>query len=152
ERLLTESRGVVDQVVHAYTLTVECGRFRRKGLRRSGPLRLDVGLFHRSLFDRPNRYSGDSVEYIGECLVRELNDSAHRLPIDIDVEQNRMGRHVVVPDVVMHQLVMPDLPSGFDIEANERTGVQIVSGTASAVCVVSGVLDVEVYIAQFRID
>ncbi len=108
ERLLSQGRSEVDQIVRSDSLNVERRGLCWKRLRRGSPLSLRVRLRDRTLFNRPNRFAADAVEGIGECLLRHLNDSLHGSSIHCEIEQDRMRRHVVVPDVVMHHT--PALP------------------------------------------
>ncbi len=67
-----------------------------------------VGLADRPLLDRPDRLAVRAIEDEDERLLRDLGDGLDRLAVDGDVDQDRRGREVVVPDVVMDQLVVPD--------------------------------------------
>src|SRR2546422_446175 len=100
-------------------------RSRRKRLRWGSPLSRDIGLLHRTFNDWPDRLAGDAVEDVSESLFRQLNDRFHSAVIHIEIEQDRMRRHIVVPNVVMHELVIPNHLAGFDIDANQRAGEQI---------------------------
>ncbi len=55
------------------------------------------------------------------------------LPRDGDVEQHRRRGQVVIPDVVMKRLEVPDALAGLGVEADERIGEQIVAVTMPAV-------------------
>src|SRR5881628_3773713 len=57
----------------------------------------------RTFNDWPDRLAGDAVEDVSESLFRQLNDRFHSAAIHIEIEQNRMRRHIVVPNVVMHE-------------------------------------------------
>src|SRR6185369_927537 len=113
KRLLLQRRSEVDQIVHADTLPVERWRLCRERLGWRSPLGLDIGLFYGTLFDRPDRLPRDSIEDVCKGLLRKLDHRADGLSVDIDIQQDRMRRHVIVPDVMVHQLVMPDFLSGF---------------------------------------
>src|SRR5262249_52988172 len=108
QRHLLELRRVVDQVAFTQTLSVHCGGLRREWLRRRSLFTLDVTLWNRTFFDRPDGIAIGSIEDKGEGLLRQLNNRFDRFAVNSDVGKDRRGRHVVVPDVVMSQLVVPD--------------------------------------------
>jgi hypothetical protein len=53
-----------------------------------------------------------------------LSDRFDRLPIDGEIDQDRMGWHVEVPDVVVDELVAPDHLSRSNIEADEALSLR----------------------------
>src|SRR5207245_10155563 len=102
-----ELRREVDQIVDRKTLKIVRGRPGRKRLRRRVPLSGHVTLWNRSLLDRPHRLTGDAIEHVQPGLLGRLCDGLDRLSVDDDVRENRGRRDIVVPDPVMHELVMP---------------------------------------------
>src|SRR5207245_4631203 len=75
------------------------------------------------------------IEDKGERLFRQLNNRLDRSAVNRDVCQDRGGRHVVVPDVMMSQLVVPDAFAGLNVEAHERRRKQVVPRALSAILV-----------------
>ena len=57
-------------------------------------------------------------------------------PARVDVDENRLRRQVVVPDVVMDQLLMPAADAGRRVERDQRVGVEVGPGPIAAVEVV----------------
>ena len=90
---------------------------------------------HGPLLDRPDRLAGHAIEREDEPLLGDLRDRLDSLAVDGDVEQVRRGRQVVVPQPVVHELVVPDALAGLDVEAHERlarTGCRRADGRRSS--------------------
>ena len=143
---------VIDQIVFGESHDVERRWLGRDGLRRRSPLSRDRRLWHWSLDDGPHRLACHAVKDVGDGLFRQLDDSLDRSPVHIDVDQNRMWRIVVIPDVVMDQLVVPDPFTGFDIEADQTAREKIVPRPRTAPNIVGAGFDVQVNVAQFGVD
>ena len=62
-----------------------------------------------------------------------------------------MGRHVVVPDIMMHELPVPNPFARLDIQADERGSEQIGAGTMSAISIVGRVLYIEIHVPKFLV-
>src|SRR5262249_2219829 len=69
-----------------------------------------------------------------------------------DVGQDRGGGHVVIPDVMMSQLVVPDPFSGLNVEANDRRRKQIVPRALSSILVSSRAFSWYIRISDLFID
>ena len=96
----------------------------------------DIGLGNRRLGDRPHRLAIGAVEHVGKSNLAHLDHGFDRPSIDVDIEQDGMRRHVVVPDVMVDELLVPDHLAGLDIQADQRIGIKVGAGTMSAVPVV----------------
>ena len=59
---------------------------------------------------------------------------------------------IVVPDVVVRDLVMPDLLARFEIEADDGIGEQIAAQAMTSIIVVGGRLNGEISVSKFWID
>ena len=53
----------------------------------------------------------------------------------VDVRQQRRRRHVEIPERMMHELKMPFALAGFQIDAHEALGKQVVAGPMAAVVI-----------------
>ena len=107
-----------------------------KRLRRPRLLARHVALRHRTLLDAEHRLAGDPVEDEDQPHLRELHDGGNRPAGARDVDQNRLRRQVVVPDVVMDQLLMPAANAGGRVERDQRVGVEVGARPVAAVEVV----------------
>ena len=67
--------------------------------------------------------------------LRHHRDGGRRLAVALDVDERRRRRHVVVPDVVVHQLLMPLQLAGRRIERDDRVAVEIRAIAIGAVVV-----------------
>ena len=153
ERLRPQFRREVDQIVGNLERVARVRRrLRRERLRRARLFPGHVGLRHGTLFDRPHGLTGHAVEDVEKGLLARDSDGFDRAPVDRDVGQNRRGRHVVVPERMMHQLEMPLPLSCSQIDANEALGKQVVPGAVAAVVIRGGRLHRQVDQAQILID
>ena len=118
ERLGPQLRREVDQVVDGDALPIERRRLGRKRLRRRRLLAGHRGGRHRLLDNRPHRLAGHAIEHIGERLLRHLDDRLDRLAVDGDVDQNRRRRIVVVQQIVVHGLEVPDALAGLRVQTD----------------------------------
>src|SRR5262249_49846372 len=152
KRHLLELRREVDEIAFAHPLSVHRGRLGREWLRRGSLLTWRVGLRNRPFFDRPDRLAVGPIEDEGKRLLRQLHDRLDRSAVNGDVCQDRGGGHVVVPDVVMSQLVGPDAFAGFDVEAHDRRGEEVVSPALSAVLVTCLAFDRYIHVPELFVD
>src|SRR5262245_31036196 len=90
----------------------------------------------RTFLDRPNRLSRHATEHIGIAFLGELNERFDRLAIDGHLYEGRSGREVIVPDIMVRDLVMPDALAGFEIDADDRVAEQIAAQAMTAVIIV----------------
>ena len=77
-------------------------------LRRRRELAGHFALRHRPLFDRPQRRAGLPLEHVEESGLARLRDDVDRLAVVLHRQQLRRGGVVVVPQIVMHDLEMPE--------------------------------------------
>ncbi len=87
----------IDQILVAHALNVDRRGFGRKRLRLRCALARNARGRHRLLLDRPDRLAGDAIEHIDKGLLSHLRDRLDAIPVDIDVDQVRRGRRVVIP-------------------------------------------------------
>ena len=59
------------------------------------------------LLDGHERLAGQAIEHVEVALLGRLDERRHRPAIGRPVEQHRLRRHVVVPDVVVDGLEVP---------------------------------------------
>src|SRR5206468_3380151 len=133
ERLSLRRRQIRVDVFLGERLTSERRRPRREGLRRERMLSRRVGLRHRPFLDRPDRAAGLALEDEQEALLRRLRDDIDIAAVLADRQQLRRLGQVVVPQIVMHQLVMPNAFAGARVERHERVAEQICARTIAAI-------------------
>ena len=105
------------------------------GRERLGWIRLlarDIGLRRWALFDIPDRFSGLAVEDVPKTLFRDLHDHVLPLAAALGPRQDRLGRQVVVPKVVVNRLVMPLALTAAGVEGEDRVPEEILAGAVGA--------------------
>ena len=117
-------------------LAIERRRLGRKGLRRRRPLAGRIGRWHRPLFDRPDRLTVGPIEDERERLLRHLHDGLDSPAVNRDVRKDWRCRQIVVPEVVVNDLVVPDSLAGGASDAHQGVRKQIVSETVPAAYVI----------------
>ncbi len=80
-----------------------------------------VALRNRSLFDRPERLARHTIEHEEESVLGGLRNSVDRLPLVTHRDELRRGGEVVVPQIVVHDLEMPESLAGARIERDQRS-------------------------------
>ena len=123
-------------------------------MRLCGPRALagNVACGRGALFDRPDRLTRHAVEHIGVALLGELHERFHGTAVDRHVHQRRSGREIVVPDVVVRDLVVPDAPSGLEVDGDNRIGEQIAAEAVTAIVIVGRRFDGQIGVAELGID
>src|SRR5262245_61123387 len=121
-------------------------------LRRRRPLVFGIRLRHRAFFKRPYGLARHAIQHVSERLLRQLHKSLYRLSVDIEIDEDRMRRHVEVPNIVMDELVVPNHLSGSDIQADEAVSKEIAAWARSAIRIVCSGLDVQVDVTELHVD
>ena len=152
DRFRPQLRREIDQVVRRDSLDVERRRPGRKRLRRERQLSGNIRRRDRPFLDRPDRCAGDAIEHVGKGLFRELNDRLDWPAANVDIHEDRVRGHVVIPDIVVNELPVPDDLSCFDVDAHQRIRKQVGARTIASVHVVGGRLNREIDITQCRVD
>ena len=80
---------------------------------------------HGPLFDGPERLAGDAVEDIQEAELGGLRDHVHRLAVVAYGEQLGAGGEVVIPEIVVDGLKMPEAFAGARIEREKAVAEEI---------------------------
>ena len=72
--------------------------------------------------------AGVAVEHEDEPLLGALDDDVALLAVEGDRGEARLGRDVVIPDIVVDELEAPRQRAGFGLERDHRIGAAIVAG------------------------
>ncbi len=99
-------------------------RRRGKRLRRRAHFAGDVRLRHGPLDDFEHRLAGLAIEDEQHAGLRCLDNGRNRFVVALDVDQHRLRRHVVVPQVVMHELAMPGERAGIGVQGDQRVRIR----------------------------
>jgi hypothetical protein len=98
----------------------------------------DDGAGDGPLLHAVDRFAGEAVEDEEQAHFGDLRDGRDGLAVAADVEQGGRRSEIVVPDVVMNELLVPELFAGAGVEGNEGVAVEVVAGAVGAVEVVGG--------------
>src|SRR5579863_82446 len=99
--------------------------FHRKWLCGPGLLAGNGACRRLPLLDGEERFAGETIEDEGEPLLGYLSHSRDGLPIPMKRHQIRLSRQVIVPDIMMNDLVVPDELSGCRVEGNQAITEEI---------------------------
>src|SRR2546425_4604328 len=120
----------------------------RLGLRRLLP-RL---LRHRSLLDADQRLAVRAIQDVDPARPPGFGDALARLAVDHGIEEHDRAGRVVVPDVVVDLLEVPDVLAGLRLQRDHRRAVQVVALAHRAVVIRPAVAGCEVEEAELRIE
>ena len=142
----------VDDEVFEKTLALERRRLGGEGLRRRVPLARHRAFLDRPLFDRPHRLTGLAVEHVDEPLLGGLGDRRDLASVHRDVDENGRARDVVIPNGMVHELVVPDALAGLQINREQAFAEQVVAGAMAAKVVAGRNLHRQVGDAELFVD
>src|SRR5262245_52201823 len=117
-------------------LSGERRRERRERLRGRRILAGRVRLRHGTLLNGPKRLAGLTVKHEQETMFRRLRNDVDTLAVMTDGQKLRSSRQIIVPQIVMNQLIVPETLAGLGIQSNEAVCKEIVSLSVAAVKVV----------------
>ena len=92
----------------------------------------DDALRHPTFFNREERRTGLAMENEEMSHLRRDDDGRYRLPIARDVHEDGLRRNVVVPQIVMDDLKMPDHLAGRRSECDDRVCILVYAETFPA--------------------
>ena len=147
--------GVVDQVgrkvVRLHHLP-PAGWQGGERLRRPGLLARHVARGHGTFFDRPHRLAGHALEDEHETLLRRLRDGVYLLAVLAHGDELRRGGQIVIPQIVMDRLEMPQALAGARVEREQAVAEEIRADAVRAVVVVGRRRNREIGDAALRIE
>ena len=91
-----------------------------------------------ALFDGVNRCAADAIQEKQQAVLRAHGHRGHGCAADAGVEQQRRSLQVVVPDVVVNDLEVPQVAAGARVGGDDRAAEEIVAVAIAAVAVEGG--------------
>ena len=119
-------------------LTRERRRLGREGLRGRRDFAGHLALRHGPLLDRPQRLAGQALEHVEESGLAGLRHDVDGAPVVADGQQLGRGREVVVPEIVVDGLEVPEPLARSRVEREQAVAEQVVAGAIAAVEIVRG--------------
>ena len=101
---------------------------RRQPLARYGAL-----LGDRAFLDGKQRFPRFPVQHENQALLGGLDDCRHHGPLVRQVHQDRLCGGVVVPDIMMDDLEVPDDLPGAAAQRDHRIGIAVFTGACAAI-------------------
>src|SRR5271166_929235 len=141
--LVISGRRLVDALRHGRVAD-------RVGLRFGGLL--PWLLRNRAFLNADQRLSVGAVEDVDPAGSPGFGDALARHAVDDGVEQHDRACRVIVPDVVMHLLEMPDILARLGLERHQRRAEQVVALAHRTVVIRSAIADREVDKAELGIE
>ena len=138
----------IHQIIYGNTLSVEASWFGWEGLCRRIPFTGHITCRYRQIFNRPDRLTGLAVEGIHKCLFCHLHDNFTAVG---QISQNRGGRVIPVPDIMMNHLLVPATLTGLDVHGYQTAGKQVRTRPVTAVSVTCCGLYRQIGNAQLRV-
>ena len=90
---------------------------------------------HRPFLDAVDRLAGDAIEQEQQPRLADHRHGGNRPAALLHVDERRRRREIGVPDVVMHDLEVPQILSGVGIGRDEAGAEQVVALAVAAVLV-----------------
>ena len=106
---------------------------RRERLSIGGDLAGDGARRHLPVLDRIDRRAGHAIEDEDVPVLGRLRDGVDRLAVAPDRDEARRRGRVAIPDVVAHELEVPDELSRVGVEREQRVRVEVVANAVGAV-------------------
>ena len=131
-------RRKIEQVAEGHLLPRERPRECGHRLRRRRALAGHVALRHGALHDGPDGRARDAVEYVDPRRLRGHGHDVAWLSLPGNGGQHRRGGKIVVPQPVMHDLVMPHSAARARVERDDGLREQVVALPVAAIPVVGG--------------
>ena len=127
-------------------------RLERERLRLRRALERHFARRHGTLLDAINRLAGDPVEQEQQAGLVDHRHGGNRLAALLDVEKRWRGREVGIPDVVVHDLEVPQVLAGVRVGRDDARAEEIVAGAIAAVLIDRGRAERHVDDAALDVD
>ena len=113
-------------------------RLEREGLGRPSRLARYLGLGHGTLFDAEQGAAGLPIQQKEMSHLGHLSHGVHGSAFVIDRDQDRGTGQIVVPQVMMHDLIVPDAFAGLGIETEDAVSKEILADPIAAPVIIGG--------------
>ena len=124
------------QIIDGKFLPGERRRLDRKRLRGPRLFSRHLRFWDGTLFDRPQRLSCHAIEYPDESLLADLRHNIDRLAFMANRQKFGRSRVVVIPDIVMNHLEMPQTFSGPGVQRQQTIAEEVRPAAVRAVEVI----------------
>ena len=111
-------------------------RLDRERLRGPALLAGDFGLWHRSFLDREERFARFPIEQKKMSDFRDLRKGIQLLAVVLDRHEVRRTRDVIVPQIMMHDLEMPDALARVGSKRQHAIREEVLADTIAAPMIV----------------
>src|SRR5690242_19040547 len=124
-------------IVNRELLNRKWGRVRGKGLSGRSNFAGHVRFGDGPLFNRPERFARRSFEYVKKTCLTSLSYYVHRLAVMLNGYQLRRRIQIVIPEVVMDILKMPDAFDGPCVQREQTIAEKVIAQAVPTVEVIS---------------
>ena len=107
---------------------------------------------HRTLLDGPQWLTCHPIEDVQETKLSGLRHHVHILSIVLDGEQFRRDRKIIIPQIVMDQLKVPQPLASARVQREQRIPEQVVALAIRAIKIVASGTQREVSDAALLVD
>src|SRR5204863_1970744 len=107
-------------------------RLDRERLRGPALLAGDFGLWYPSFLDREERFARFPIEQKKMSDFRDLRKGIQLLAVVLDRHEVRRTRDVIVPQIMMHDLEMPDALARVGSKRQHAIGEEVLADTIAA--------------------
>ncbi len=97
-----------------------------------GLLARDEAGWHGFLGDRKQGLALGPIKHVEHAGLGGLDDRRHRHSLDFDVAQHGLRGEIVIPQIVMHELLVPHQFAALGIQRQERVGEAIAAEAGAA--------------------
>jgi hypothetical protein len=98
-----------------------------------------------------HRLASQAIEHEGKPGLRHLRDRGNFLAANGDVDEHRWRRQIVIPDVVMERLEVPNTLACIRIETHETVGEEVIPVAVAAVEIAGWRLDGQIDVTVLRV-
>ena len=91
---------------------------------------------HRRLDNWPNRFACFSIKDEQKTLLGDLHQCLDRLTFHLNINQIWSSGQIVIPNIVVHSLEVPDSLAGLAVQRDDTVGKKIVTATPPTIVII----------------